>query len=100
MIVTEYQGIYFFEHHPKEAQVIGTVNVSIGGILKSAQLANLNDVKDKMVRKCRSQGGNAIINFTYGQKSSGYLASIFSRDDVPWYGKGQIAIVPNPSAQK
>ena len=48
-----------------------------------AQLKNLNDVKRDLANKARILGYNAIVNFTYGQKSR-WLAI----DDVAFWGKG------------
>ncbi len=73
---------------------MGPVAVSIGGVLQSAQLRNLDDVKRMMAEKVRTAGGNAVIEFRYGQKSVGFWASLFQRDDVNWYGSGIIALIP------
>jgi uncharacterized protein YbjQ (UPF0145 family) len=47
-----------------------------------------------MAEKAKACGANAIIDFKYGQRSVGFLASLFQRDDVNWYGTGQAAKVP------
>ena len=93
MIVTEFDGVYFYENHPQGATVIEPVSVAIDGVFKNAQLCSLDDVKAKLASICREKGGNAIVNFSYGQKSAGFFASLFSLDNVSWYGKGSIAIV-------
>jgi len=54
-----------------------------------AQLKSLRDVKDNLVKKAKSNGYNAILDFTYGQKSR-WLAI----DDVAFWGKGCLANVP------
>jgi hypothetical protein len=46
-----------------------------------------------MVAKVRRVSGNAVIDFRYGQRSVGFFASLFNRDDVVWYGNGTIARV-------
>jgi hypothetical protein len=89
-----FDGIRFVEGRPAEVQEIAPVTVSIGGVLRSAQLRNLDDVKREMAEKARIAGGNAVIEFRYGQKSVGFLASLFQRDDVNWYGSGIIALIP------
>jgi hypothetical protein len=61
--------------------------------LTSAQLKNLEDVKQLMAKEVMLVGGNAVIEFNYGQKSVGFWRSLFDRDDVNWYGEGRIAVV-------
>jgi len=51
-----------------------------------AQLKSLRDVKEDLVKKAKSKGYNAILDFTYGQKSR-FLAI----DDVAFWGKGCLA---------
>ncbi len=41
----------------------------------------------------RAKGGNALVGFTYGQRSVGFFRSFVSRDDQVWYGAGEAAIV-------
>lgn len=91
MHTSSFDGVTFIEGVPNEMTSLGDIEVSIGGILNSAQLRNLDDVKRLMVVRVRAAGGNAIVNFKYGQKSVGLLASLFQRDDVSWYGSGTIA---------
>jgi len=51
-----------------------------------AQLKSLRDVKDNLVKQAKLKGYNAILDFTYGQKSR-WLAI----DDVAFWGKGNLA---------
>lgn len=88
---TEYQGVLFFEDAPEDYTAYESISTEIGGVFRNAQLANLNDVKMQLASECKKKKFNAIIKFEYGQKSSGILASIFSRDDVKWYGRGFLA---------
>ena len=90
---TTFDGIRFVEGRPSGVRALGPIKVEIGGVLRSAQLKTLDDVKRVMAQRARAAGGNAIIDFKYGQRSVGFLASIFQRDDVNWYGTGQIAIL-------
>jgi len=46
-----------------------------------------------MAKEIRKSGGNALVNFKYGQKSS-FWSSIGSWDDMSWQGSGDIAVVP------
>ena len=86
-----FEGIQFVEGWPANARIIGPIDVQIGGVIKSAQLKSLDDVKRLMIQQVRAAGGNAVVDFRYGQKSVGFLASLLQRDDVNWYGSGQIA---------
>jgi len=54
-----------------------------------AQLKSLRDVKNDLVKKAKASGYNAILDFTYGQKSR-WLAI----DDVAFWGKGCMANIP------
>lgn len=90
---TVFDGVRFVEGRPANATVIKAVRAEIGGILASAQLKNLDDVKRIMAQRAKEVGGNAIIGFKYGQKSVGFFASILQRDDVNWYGEGEIAVL-------
>ena len=54
-----------------------------------AQLKSLRDVKNNLVSKAKTAGCNAIVDFTYGQKSR-WLAI----DDVAFWGKGKLAQIP------
>jgi uncharacterized protein YbjQ (UPF0145 family) len=65
----------------------------IGGVLKSAQLSTLDDVKRVLAAQAKQLGANAVVDFQYGQKSVGIFASLFSRDDVNWHGSGVAAVV-------
>jgi len=91
MISTECDGVTFFEGFPSHAEKGEEISTVIGGVFRSAQLTSLRDVKTLMAIECRRLGGNAIVGFSYGQKSVGFLSSLVSRDDVQWYGKGYLA---------
>jgi hypothetical protein len=93
MYTTVFEGITFVEGCPPSAKIIKPIRVEIGGVFNSAQLKNLDDVKRLMVVQAREAGGNAIVDFKYGQRSVGFLRSLFDRDDVHWYGEGKAALV-------
>jgi hypothetical protein len=90
---TVLDGITFVEGCPPSARIIKPIRVEIGGVLTSAQLKNLDDVKRLMVEQARSAGGNAVVDFKYGQQSVGFWESLFDRDDVHWYGEGNVALL-------
>ncbi len=86
-------GVAFYEGHPMSATCIKKIEAKIGGVLRSAQLSTLDDVKRALASQAKEVGANAVVDFQYGQKSVGIFASIFSRDDVNWHGTGMAAIV-------
>jgi hypothetical protein len=94
-----FQSVWFVEGRPPEAQIIRPIRVELGGFFRSAQLKTLDDVKLQMVKGVLEAGGNAVVNFKYGQKSVGILASLFQRDDINWYGYGDIALIPNVTSK-
>ena len=83
-----YSGIIFVEgNHP---------NANRGQLIEcdlsfkfGAQLKSLRDVKDKLAEQAKINGFNAILDFTYGQKSR-WLAI----DDIAFWGKGCLANIP------
>jgi len=93
MYESVFNGVRFIEGRPERARLLAPVSVQIGGVFQSAQLKNLDDVKRLMARQVLEAGGNAVVDFKYGQKSVGLLASFFQRDDVNWHGSGTIAVV-------
>lgn len=86
-----HDGILFVEGRPGNCRTIRAIRIEIGGILLvQSQLKTLKDVKDEMARQAKQAGGNAIVDFQYGQRSVGWLRSIFQLDDISWYGTGAI----------
>jgi hypothetical protein len=83
MYWAEYKGVYFIEGMPSGAQPIRAVKAELLGQLKS-----LDHVKDAMIRQVKSAGGNAVIDFKYGQKKS-----FWGYDSTKWTGSGTIAKV-------
>jgi hypothetical protein len=92
MIRTTYDGIVFIEGDCPGAQIIKTVSVRITGIFSftQAQLKSLDDVKKKMASLAKKAGGNAIIQFKYGQRCT-IWTTLMGLDDVGWYGDGVIS---------
>ena len=93
MFTSVFEGITFVEGCPRFATIIRPIRAEIGGVFTSAQLKNLDDVNRLLAAQVRSAGGNAVVDFKYGQRSVGFLASLFDRDDVHWYGEGKAAII-------
>lgn len=93
MYTSSFNGIKFIEGCPKSARIIKPIRVEIGGVLTSAQLKSLDDVKQLMASQAKAAGGNAVVDFKYGQRSVGFFRSLIDRDDVNWYGEGRVAIL-------
>ena len=91
MTPTEFAGVLFYEDFPAEMKRGPAISTSIGGVFSSAQLASLRDVKARLAEECKRLNFDAVVGFTYGQRSSGFWASLVSRDDVKWYGSGYVA---------
>lgn len=84
---TECQGIYFIEGDVENAKIIRELSIDLTKGYR-AHLKNLQDIKNTFIKEAKSNGANAVINFTYGQKHRW-----FSFDNVGFWGKGQLAIV-------
>jgi hypothetical protein len=97
MRATLYKGFYFVEGRPKDYVYLSPVSVEVGGIFTPGQLRSLDDVKSLMAQKAREVGGNAVVDFKYGQRSVGFFRSLLNLDDVVWYGSGTIASITIPS---
>ena len=89
-----YKGIIFIEGTEPTATILGAVEYKKVCTFNS-QIQTLDCVKDQLVEKTIALGGNAVVNFKYGQKSSGWFkSSLFSLDDnIKWYGNGLAAII-------
>jgi hypothetical protein len=46
-----------------------------------------------------SRGGNSVIDFKYGQRST-FWKSLLGMDDVMWYGSGKVARINPTEIQK
>ena len=90
-----YKGIIFVEGEEASARVLGKVEYK-KSFSFNAQSRTLDNVKDQLVDKAIAMGANAVVNFQYGQKTSGWFkSSLFQLDDnVKWYGSGMAAIIP------
>ena len=91
---TECDGVLFFEDFPADFVQGEEISTQMGGVFRSVQLASLRDLKIQMAKECKRRGNNAVIGFTYGQKSVGFFKSLISRDDVVWFGGGYLSLLP------
>lgn len=89
---TECDGVLFFEGIPEGFTRGMKISTQLDGFFSNTQMASLRDVKQAMASFCKSNGGEVIIDFKYGQRALGFFASIFSRDNVVWYGEGCIGL--------
>jgi hypothetical protein len=87
---SELNGVYFIEGRPAEAILIEPLSSELNGFFSQNQLKTLDDLKSKMREFILSKGGNCLVDFKYGQRSS-FWKSILGMDDVLWYGSGIIA---------
>ena len=92
MYRSEYKGVLFFEGTPENCTIIRNISTEINEFFGQSQLKSLDDVKDRMIEIVKSSGGNAVVDFKYGQKST-FWKSLFGMDDVMWYASGKIAII-------
>jgi len=92
MEFTETDGVRFYEGQvdsPK-METLGPIEFQ-SRLWESAEAKNLSDVKRNLAHQAKTLGGNVIVEFAYGQKSVGFLKSMFSRDEVHWFGRGVVA---------
>ena len=87
---SEVGGVYFIEGRPVEASLIEPLSSELNGFFAQNQLKTLDDLKLKMREFILAKGGNCLVDFQYGQRSS-FWKSIFGMDDVLWYGSGIVA---------
>ena len=83
-----YNGIVFVEGPYQNAEIGPRVACDLSFKI-GAQLKSLRHVKDNLASQAIKSGYNAVIDFTYGQKSR-WLAI----DDVAFWGKGCLARIP------
>ena len=83
-----YNGILFIEGSEKSATILGKVEYKRKKLFNT-QLNSLDTVKEQLAQTAISMGGNAVIDFNYGQKENCWLW-----DCVQWYGNGLAANIP------
>ncbi len=86
-------GIYFTEGGEiRVRQTLGRERVE-----SKRMNSNLAELKMKLAEKARRKGGNAVIDYKYGQKRT--LLSIW--DDTMWYAEGVVVVASElPPDQK
>ncbi len=83
-------GVAFIEGPAPFTRSFGRVTMAIG-----LQNADLFAIKQALARKVRAKGGNAVINFTYGQRPHHGLQLLnpFRWDTESWFGAGEAVTV-------
>ena len=89
-----YKDIIFIEGEFEDCKKLGPVEYKKDKFYNN-QLQNLDNVKEQLVRKAQELGGNAIINFKYGQKNTTWFRSMLLSfdDNVNWYGSGEVVVI-------
>jgi hypothetical protein len=92
-------GVLFFESTPPNVQVLAPISTELNGFFSQNQLRTLDDLKTQMCRLAIQRGGNCIIGFKCGQRST-FWKSLIGMDDVLWYGTGYIGLINKPSLKR
>lgn len=84
-----FEGVYFTE----APLVAERIDEKLLHVEISRQNSNLRAVKKKLADAVRKRGGDALVGFTYGQKSHGVLQQVFTFkwDTESWHGSGYVA---------
>ena len=79
--------IFFTEQRVPDVTIVQHIHSEI-----SRQNSNLDEIKDELARQAKSVGGNAVINFKYGQKKHEWweLVFAFKWDTESWHGEGDV----------
>ena len=93
MYFAEYKNVFFIEGFPPEADVISEIASELNGAFSQNHLRSLDDLKEKMRAAVLKRGGNCVVDFKYGQRST-FWKSLLGMDNVYWYGTGKIATIP------
>lgn len=83
---TYFDGVFFTEQSAPSACLSSRpLRVEV-----SRQNGNLREVKARLAKQVKAHGGNALVGFTYGQRSHSLLAQLFTFkwDTEGWHGSG------------
>ncbi len=92
-----FNGFLFIEGPEPYAQPLGKVEYNkYEHQFYNQQLLGLDKIKEQLLHKARALGANAIVDFTYGQKSTSWFRSmVLSFDDnINWYASGTAVTIP------
>ena len=90
-----YKGIIFIEGFEAATKILGQIEYKKPFSL-NAQIQTLDCVKEQLAIKTIALGGNAIINFKYGQTTS----LLGFENTIKWYGNGDAAILSEETKNK
>ena len=99
MHFSKYQNVFFIEGTISSAKRLGPISTELNDMFAQNQLKSLDDLKSRMCDYVCAKGGNAVLEFKYGQKST-FWKSLWGMDDVMWYGSGEVAYVDPASIEK
>lgn len=99
--ISVFKGVIFVEGDEPSAKTIRNIEYD-KKFSYNSQLKNLDVVKDQLADKALALGGNAVLNFRYGQQSSGWFKSVLLAldDNIKWYGSGTAAVIPEETKAK
>ena len=89
-----FNGVIFIEGNEKHVKSFGQIEYKKDKFYNS-QFQNIDRVKNQLAEKVKALGGNAIINFKYGQKNTSWFKSILLSldDNINWFGNGEVVLL-------
>jgi hypothetical protein len=85
---SEFDTVFFTEAQAiSGARDLGEVRVTVGG-----QNKDLRHVKARLAKEVLRLGGNALIQFAYGQRGNPWWQSFGAVDSEHWYGSGRAVV--------
>lgn len=95
VVGSELDGVFFTEAPSIDgARDLGKVEVEIPG-----QNKDIRAVKAELAKKVRALNGNALVGFSYGQRSNPWYRSITGLFDAEhWHGSGRAVLAPPAAA--
>ncbi len=91
----EFNGVYFIEGPMPDVAVLRSIDTKHDGLFSPSQLKSLDTLKAVMAEEVLRAGGNAVIDFKYGQRST-FWRSLLSLDDVYWFASGKVVKISAP----
>jgi hypothetical protein len=83
--MTEFEGVKFFEGAGPPGRRLGKVSVTI-----SRQNSNLSEVKRELALQARRLGGDAVVEYRYGQRAHRWFELLLPKwDTESWWGAGE-----------
>ena len=90
VVGTVAEGVFF-----TEADIVGVKRLVSVEVELAKQNADLVAVKREMARRVKACGGNALIQFKYGQRAHKWWENLLPKwDSESWHGSGVAAVLP------